>query len=69
MLINFSTVMKPSHHGQASIYLPICLMPVGSGEQEGTFGGLFFMKGQQNPHSFAQDVLHMPQLTDNQHPR
>lgn len=55
--------------GKASIYLKICLMPVGSGEQEVMFGGLFFMNGQQKPHSFAQDVLHMPPLTDNQHPR
>ena len=33
--------------GKASIYLPICLMPVGSGKQEGTFWGLLSMKGQR----------------------
>lgn len=55
--------------GKASVYLPICLMPAGSGKQEGTFWGLVSMNGQEKTHSFAQDMLHIQKYTPNQHPR
>lgn len=45
--------------GKAPIYLLIRLMPAGSGEKAGTFGGLLAVTGYQQKHSFAQDVLHI----------
>lgn len=45
--------------GKAPIYLLIRLMPAGSGEKAGTFGGLLAVTGHQQKHSFAQDVLHI----------
>lgn len=55
--------------GKAPIYLLIHLMPAGSGEKEGTFGGLLSVKGHQQEHSFSQDVLHIEEYTHNQYTR
>lgn len=55
--------------GTASVYLPICLMPESPGEQEGMFWGFLFIKGQENPHRFAQDMLHIHEYTHNQYAR
>lgn len=55
--------------GKASIYLPILLTPAGSGEQEGTVWGLLSMKGQQQKHSSARDMLHVKEYRHNRYPR
>lgn len=69
MLINFRTVMKPSHHGQ-SFHLSSNLPDAcGLRETGGDVWGLLSIKGQQKSHSLAQDMLHIQEYAHNQYAR